>query len=74
MTAHARHPDRGAIAEPPRFTPGEPFDPAELTEEEAAHILAAVDAFPGLSQSAKETYRALFMLARQRERGDTDGL
>jgi hypothetical protein len=64
--------DRGA-GETFRLRMGDTFDPADLSEAEAARVLAAVDAFPGLSDSAKETYVAIFMLARRRGRGGANG-
>jgi hypothetical protein len=72
MKGDAPQADRGTSADLSRFKLGDSFDPAELTEAEAAHILAAVDAMSGLSDSAKETYRALFMLARRRAREVAD--
>ena len=64
-------PDASAV---PRFTVGGAFDPRDLSEAEAARVLAAVDAHPGLSDSAKQTYRALFNLARARRHGGADGM
>ena len=61
-------PDRGA-GETFSFRIGDTFDPADLSEAEAARVLAAVDAFPGLSDSAKELYGVLFTQARNRRPG-----
>jgi len=54
-------PDATAV---PRFTVGGAFDPRDLSDAEAERVLAAVDAFPGLSQGAKDIYRVLFTEAR----------
>ena len=44
---------------------GQSFDPAVLSDEEAARILAAVDRIADLSAGAKDLYRHLFTQARK---------
>jgi hypothetical protein len=51
------------VAETPQI--GEPFDPADLSDEEATRVLEAVDRMPGLPASAKRLYHHLFTQARK---------
>jgi len=44
---------------------GESLDPAVLSDEQAARVLAGVDNMPGLSAGAKDLYRHLFTQARK---------
>jgi hypothetical protein len=49
---------------PPNLIVGQPFDPADLTPEQAERVLEAVRAMPELPESAKDLYECAFRLAR----------